>query len=73
MRVKITAGGQISIPAAVRRRWQVGEVDLEDLGDSIVLRPSTGDPVAKARSALGGASSAELRRRARRDEEPPAR
>jgi AbrB family looped-hinge helix DNA binding protein len=73
MRVKITAGGQISIPAAVRRRWQVAEVDLEDLGDSIVLKPSTGDPVAAARGALGGATSAELRRRARRDDDHAAR
>jgi AbrB family looped-hinge helix DNA binding protein len=69
MRVKITAGGQISIPAAVRRRWQVGELDLDDQGDSIVLRPATADPVAAARAALGGQLSAELRRRARRDED----
>jgi len=73
MRVRITSGGQISIPAAIRRRWQAGELELEDLGDRLVVRPSGGDPIAAARGALGGASSEELRRRARTDEAASAR
>lgn len=74
MRVKITAGGQISIPAAIRRRWQAGELELEDLGDRIVLKPAIGDPIAAARAALtGGLPTDELRRRARRDDESAER
>lgn len=69
MRVRISGGGQISIPAAVRRRWGTGELELFDEGDHLVLRPAgDGDPVAAARGALAGRTSAELRRAARRDE-----
>ena len=44
-RTKVTRGGQISLPAAIRRRWGVAELEIEDLGDRIVLRPAAADPV----------------------------
>jgi AbrB family looped-hinge helix DNA binding protein len=56
---KITRGGQISIPATIRRRWNTSTLSLEDLGDSVVLRPAPDDPVAAARGAL----AAELKTR----------
>jgi bifunctional DNA-binding transcriptional regulator/antitoxin component of YhaV-PrlF toxin-antitoxin module len=71
MRVhKITAGGQISLPAAVRHRWGTNAVVVEDFGDRVVVRPLPDDPIAAARGALRDRlpSSAKLRARAREDE-----
>lgn len=47
-RLKITNGGQVSVPAAVRRRWGTNTVMAEDHGDHLVLRPVPDDPVAAA-------------------------
>ncbi len=67
---RVTAGGQLSIPAAVRRRWGTSRVAIEDLGDHLVLKPVPEDPIAAARGALQGriGSTAKLREAARRDE-----
>jgi bifunctional DNA-binding transcriptional regulator/antitoxin component of YhaV-PrlF toxin-antitoxin module len=66
---KITDGGQISLPAAVRNRWRTRRVGVEDHGDHLVVTPVPDDPVAAARGALRGRfSSDELRSRARADE-----
>ena len=67
---KITAGGQVSLPAAVRSRWQTKNVGIEDRGDHVVVRPLPDDPIAAARGALKGRleSAADLRRKARADE-----
>lgn len=67
---RITAGGQISLPASVRRRWGTSSVSVEDAGDHVVLRPLPDDPVASLRGALKGklGSSESLRARARKDE-----
>jgi bifunctional DNA-binding transcriptional regulator/antitoxin component of YhaV-PrlF toxin-antitoxin module len=67
---KITIGGQISLPAAVRRRWGTSLVAIEDHGDSVVVRPLPADPIAAARGAFAGriGSTDELRRLARADE-----
>jgi bifunctional DNA-binding transcriptional regulator/antitoxin component of YhaV-PrlF toxin-antitoxin module len=68
-RARITAGGQISVPAEVRRRWQTNVVSLEDNGDRLIVRPLPEDPIAAARGALKGRiSSSGLREIARRDE-----
>ena len=70
--MKISKGGQISIPAAVRQRWDTSTVVLEDQGDRIVLEPAPDDPIAAAEGALaeefGALDVAKLRRRARKDE-----
>lgn len=44
----ITRGGQISIPAAIRKRWATSRLALEDKGDEIVLRPLPADPIDAA-------------------------
>jgi bifunctional DNA-binding transcriptional regulator/antitoxin component of YhaV-PrlF toxin-antitoxin module len=67
---KITTGGQISLPARIRKRWGAKNVSLEDLGDRVVIRPIPDDPIAAARGLLQGriGSVDELRARAREDE-----
>lgn len=71
-RLRISRGGQISIPAAIRHRWGTSTVVLEDQGDRIVLEPAPDDPIAAAEGALarelGGLDLARLRREAREDE-----
>jgi len=70
-RMRISKGGQISVPAAIRRRWGTSTVALDDQGDRIVIEPAPDDPIAAAEGALaaefGGIDVAELRRRARED------
>ena len=71
-RLKITRGGQISVPAELRHRWGGSIVTLEDCGDHAVIRPAPHDPIAAARGALKhlgqGATSEELRREARAED-----
>lgn len=71
-RVKISKGGQISIPASIRHRWGTTTVALEDHGDRIVLQPAPDDPIAAAEGALaeefGGIDLKRLREIAREDE-----
>jgi bifunctional DNA-binding transcriptional regulator/antitoxin component of YhaV-PrlF toxin-antitoxin module len=71
-RMKISKGGQVSIPAPIRHRWATSTVTLEDQGDRIVLQPADDDPIAAADGALaeefGRLDLARLRRRARDDE-----
>ncbi len=71
-RMKISKGGQISIPAPIRHRWGTSMIALEDLGDRILLEPASDDPIAAAEGALaeelGGLDVGELRRAAREDE-----
>jgi bifunctional DNA-binding transcriptional regulator/antitoxin component of YhaV-PrlF toxin-antitoxin module len=82
-RLAISKGGQVSVPASVRKRWRTRTVISEDRGDHIVLRPAPSDPVAAAMGAfesqIGGLGSEEAKqldreedldaeeRRARRD------
>ena len=71
-RLRITRGGQISVPAELRHRWGGSIVTLEDRGDHAVIRPAPDDPITAARGALkhlaGGTTSEELRREARAEE-----
>ena len=71
-RLRISKGGQISIPAAIRHRWATSTVALEDQGDRIVIEPAPDDPIAAAEGALaedyGELDLAKLRREAREDE-----
>jgi bifunctional DNA-binding transcriptional regulator/antitoxin component of YhaV-PrlF toxin-antitoxin module len=69
--LKVTRGGQISVPAEIRRRWGTSTLALEDLGDRVVLSPAPDDPIAAARGALAQESrtpSDRLRRAAREAE-----
>jgi bifunctional DNA-binding transcriptional regulator/antitoxin component of YhaV-PrlF toxin-antitoxin module len=68
---RITRGGQISIPSGIRRRWNTSTLTLEDLGDRVVLKPASDDPIAAARGALAGElsmSGGQLRKSAREAE-----
>lgn len=71
-RVRISKGGQISIPAAVRHRWETATLTLDDQGERIVLEPASDDPIAAAEGALadefGDTDVVALRRHAREDE-----
>jgi bifunctional DNA-binding transcriptional regulator/antitoxin component of YhaV-PrlF toxin-antitoxin module len=63
-------GGQISVPAAIRKRWGARPLVIEDHGDSMVVRPADEDPITALRGVLKGRilPSDELRRIAREDE-----
>jgi len=50
-RVTVSRNGQISVPAAVRRRWRTRSVLVIDRGDYAIVRPIPDDPV----TALEGA------------------
>ncbi len=71
-RMRISKGGQISIPAAIRHRWDTSTVVLDDQGSRIVLEPAPDDPIAAAEGALaeefGELDVGRLRRKARDDE-----
>lgn len=69
-KLRITAGGQVSLPAELRRRWGTKAVYIEDLGDHAVVRPMPDDPIAAARGAFKGriGSVDDLRKQAREDE-----
>ena len=67
----ISKGGQISVPAEVRKRWQTRRLQVEDRGDELVIRPAPDDPIAAARGALKGrlrSTSEELRELDRQEE-----
>lgn len=67
--IMISKGGQVSVPAEVRKRWGTRRLFLDDRGDEIVLRPAPEDPLAAARGALKGRlrPASELRRIAREE------
>lgn len=71
-RMKISKGGQVSIPAPIRKRWGTGTITLEDQGDQIIIKPAPDDPIAAAAGALadelGHIDLTELRRIAREDD-----
>lgn len=68
--MKVSANGQVSIPAETRARWGAAQVVVVDLGERVVLRPLPADPVGdlvgKYRSR--GPSSDRARRRARQED-----
>jgi bifunctional DNA-binding transcriptional regulator/antitoxin component of YhaV-PrlF toxin-antitoxin module len=71
-RHRVTAAGQLSLPADVRRRWATSTVVLEDEGDHLVVRPVPDDAIAGARGAFAGRgkglTSLQLKEFAREDE-----
>jgi bifunctional DNA-binding transcriptional regulator/antitoxin component of YhaV-PrlF toxin-antitoxin module len=71
MLLRISKGGQVSIPAPIRKRWGTEDLVAEDHGDRLVLRPAPEDPIERASGALKGRlkhTSAEMRKLAREDE-----
>ena len=70
-RLKISAGGQVSVPAPVRHRWKTRVVVADDRGDHLILRPAPEDPIEAAMGAFkndSGLSSDEMRRQFREEE-----
>lgn len=77
-RLVISQGGQVSVPAAVRKRWGVRTVLAEDRGEELVLRPAPDDPVAAIRGVFakqlqGGPTTDQLRKAARAEDDEAAR
>lgn len=66
----ISRGGQIQVPAEVRRRWGARAVIVEDRGGSLVVRPLPDDPIGAAVGSLKrrGPPSEEVRRQVRDEE-----
>ena len=70
-RLKISAGGQVSVPATVRNRWKTRVVVADDRGDHLILRPAPEDPIDAAWGAfahLPGPTVEEARRLDREEE-----
>jgi bifunctional DNA-binding transcriptional regulator/antitoxin component of YhaV-PrlF toxin-antitoxin module len=69
-RATISQGGQIQVPAEVRRRWGTREVLVADEGDAFVIRPLPSDAIGAALGSLkaAGPSSDEIRRQLREEE-----
>jgi bifunctional DNA-binding transcriptional regulator/antitoxin component of YhaV-PrlF toxin-antitoxin module len=67
---RISRGGQIQVPAEVRRRWGTRQVILEDEGRMLTIRPLPDDPIAAAAGSLAGPgpTSDESRRQWREEE-----
>jgi bifunctional DNA-binding transcriptional regulator/antitoxin component of YhaV-PrlF toxin-antitoxin module len=53
-RMKISKGGQVSIPASIRKRWGTTTLTLEDRCDELVLKPAPDDPIEAAAGAFAG-------------------
>lgn len=67
---RISQGGQVQVPAEVRRRWGTRDVLIDDLGSSITIRPLPDDPIGAAMGSLAGPglSSEEMIRQFREEE-----
>lgn len=69
--VRISRGGQVSIPADVRHGWKTSRLSLEDRGDEIVLRPQPDDSIEPLRGAFPmppGVTGDDIRRQIREEE-----
>ena len=69
--LKISRGGQVSIPAEVRHRWKTSRLSLEDRGNEIVLRPQPDDSIEPLRGAFPmppGVTGDDIRRQMREEE-----
>lgn len=49
---KVTSSGQISLPAALRRRWGTERVLVVDRGDYAIVRPLPDDIVGLLRGSI---------------------
>lgn len=75
--MKISKGGQVSIPAPIRHRWGTSTLRLRDEGSRIILEPAAEDPITAAEGALadevGRVDMRRLRAEARADEQQAER
>jgi bifunctional DNA-binding transcriptional regulator/antitoxin component of YhaV-PrlF toxin-antitoxin module len=75
MKIRISKGGQFSLPAEIRRRWATDALVVEDLGDRVVLRPIPRDPVAVVTGAFPSKkrTASQARKRIRQEEQAAER
>jgi bifunctional DNA-binding transcriptional regulator/antitoxin component of YhaV-PrlF toxin-antitoxin module len=67
----VTSNGQVSLPAALRRRWHVDTVLVIDHGHYAIVRPIPDDPIAALQGAHAGPGpTTEEVRAAEREAEP---
>jgi hypothetical protein len=52
--VRISRGGQIQVPAEVRRRWGTDEVLIRDYGTHLRIVPIPDDPIGQTMGAFAG-------------------
>ncbi|CAN5793870.1 hypothetical protein BH24CHL6_BH24CHL6_13490 [soil metagenome] len=66
---RISQGGQVQVPAEVRRRWGTRNVVIEDEGGYLVISPIPDDPIGAAMGSLTGMpmSSDEMRGQSREE------
>jgi len=62
--MKVSSNGQVSIPADTRARWKADRVVLVDLGDRVVVRPLSEDPVGSIAGKYRGKGPTTVRARA---------
>lgn len=69
-RLRISTGGQVSLPAEIRRRWGTSTVVIEDRGGEVLMRPAPDDPIAAVRGCFADVamSSDDLRRLTRAED-----
>jgi bifunctional DNA-binding transcriptional regulator/antitoxin component of YhaV-PrlF toxin-antitoxin module len=68
--VRISRGGQVTVPATVRHRWETERLALEDHGGYLLLRPLA-DPIdgfVGFAAGGGGPASEEMRAQSRAEE-----
>ncbi len=72
---RITTSGQMSLPAALRRRWQTNSVVVVDKGDYIIVRPRPADVPSALKGSLRahGPLNADQMRQAEREAEGSSR
>jgi bifunctional DNA-binding transcriptional regulator/antitoxin component of YhaV-PrlF toxin-antitoxin module len=63
----LSRNGQVSVPAEVRTRWNTRRLIVVDLGDRVVMRPASANPVKEigGRYRGRGPSADAARRQAR--------
>jgi AbrB family looped-hinge helix DNA binding protein len=69
--MKVTLGGQISIPADVRRRWNTDRVVVIDTPDGLIVRPFDANAADRimGKYARRDAMTSDEMRRSSRDED----
>ena len=67
---RISKGGQIQVPASVRRRWATDEVLLQDHGTYLRIVPIPDDPIGAVSGSLAGPgpTASEMMRQLREEE-----
>ena len=68
--MKVSANGQVSIPAEVRARWNTEKVVIADMGDYIAMRPMSENPLDElvGKYPGRGPSTDEMRRMDREED-----